>query len=163
MSGLIFALLLGAASLTALSSTLRAMGFEEVAGGWRGYVRVNGRPVRVLASWSGDGTLRLILPERSVPEDVCREAVRRLSSILYTRMLGTELPPERVFVVGPSDRVCQYCLGEFDDLYLCPRCFGMYCAEHRRPEDHDCPGGDVVRVGVPSRRRVGVVLEEACG
>ena len=56
MSGLIFALLLGAVSLTALSSTLRAMGFREVAGGWRGYVRVDGRPVRVLASWSEDGT-----------------------------------------------------------------------------------------------------------
>ena len=163
MSGLMFALVLGAVSLTALSSTFKTMGFTEVAGGWRGYVRVDGRPVRVLASWDGEGTLHLILPDRSVPEDVCREAVRGLASRMYAELLGMDLPPEKVFVVGPAERFCHYCLREFEELYLCPRCFGRYCAEHRRPEDHDCPGGEVVRVVVPAKRRVGVVFEEACG
>ena len=162
MSGLIFALILGAVSVTALSSMFKTLGFREVAGGWRGYVRVDGKPIQVLASWNGDGTLHLILPDRSVPEDLCREAVRRLSAKIYAEILGVELPPERVFVVGPSDRFCHYCLREFDELYLCPRCFGRYCAEHRRPEDHDCPGGEVVSIDISDKRR-GVVFEEACG
>ncbi|MEF8773985.1 MAG: rhomboid family intramembrane serine protease [Halobacteriales archaeon] len=37
---------------------------------------------------------------------------------------------------------CDYCGTEEDLPYECRHCGGTFCAEHRLPENHDCPGLD---------------------
>lgn len=34
---------------------------------------------------------------------------------------------------------CEYCGKEVDMPFKCPYCGGLFCADHRLPENHDCP------------------------
>ena len=174
MSGLIFSLLLGAVSFSLLTSLFRGeLGFREVAEGrgWHGFVREGGHIVEVFVRREGEH-VQFILPDRSIPEEVCRRVVEKLSAKLYALVKGEELPPERVQVVGPSHSFCHYCLKPVALPFRCNRCGGYYCEEHRLPERHNCPGGEVTYIPVlvetsaevKARKRRKIIVEEvACG
>ena len=140
MSGLVFTLLL-AASLVMLDDAFRGMGFRRLGGGgWHGRLREGSRLVDVFIKRS-EGRLHLLLPDASIPREVCERVVRRLAARLYALLRYRPLDPGSVEVVGPTPSFCHYCLEEVYLPYRCPRCGGYYCSEHRLPWRHDCPGG----------------------
>ena len=57
---------------------------------------------------------------------------------------------------GVSMTECSLC-GKEDLNFTCPYCNGVYCAEHRLPESHGCPG--IQRVREDAKRRVSDSLE----
>lgn len=155
MSGLIFSLLLAAASIPALMGLLKnGFGFRETANGsgLHGYVEEDGRRVEVFVKRDRK-QVQFILPDLSVPDDVCKKAVKKLTSKLYAMISGREVPPDAVTIVGPSHSFCHYCLEAVGELlFRCWRCGGLYCSKHRFPEEHDCPDGGVVKVAEAARK-----------
>lgn len=93
--------------------------------------------------------VRLILPNPSVPEEVCRKVAKRLAASLYALLSPLETPPDRVRILGPSLQFCHYCLEPVALPYKCIRCGGLYCGDHRLPEKHDCPGGGGEAAKIP--------------
>ena len=88
MSGLIFSVLLGAVTLASLSRTLRdILKFEEVADGhgWRGTVEKDGYLVDVFVKYDKDKA-QFILPDASVPEEICKKVVRDLAAKIYAEL-----------------------------------------------------------------------------
>jgi len=177
MSGLIFSVLLGAVTLASLSRTLRdILKFEEVADGhgWRGTVEKDGYLVDVFVKYDKDKA-QFILPDASVPEEICKKVVRDLAAKIYAELKGSELPPDSISVLGPSQSFCHYCLKPVRELlFRCKRCGGLYCSRHRFPEAHNCPGSRTssVRIRVEERegerkkkRRISRILikEIPCG
>ncbi|MDH5439060.1 MAG: zinc finger AN1 domain-containing stress-associated protein [Candidatus Bathyarchaeota archaeon] len=156
MSGLIFSLLFAAVSIPALMELLkREFGFREVAegSGLHGYVDEDGRRVEVFVK-RDKKQVQFILPDLSIPDDVCKKVVRKLASKLYAMISEKEISPDDITIVGPSQSFCHYCLEPVGELlFRCWRCGGLYCGKHRFPEEHDCPDGGLMEVAVTSRKK----------
>ncbi|HID90624.1 TPA: hypothetical protein EYP44_01535 [Candidatus Bathyarchaeota archaeon] len=174
MSGLIFTLLLGAAMSGLLGSLLRRdLGLEEmpVGNAWSGYVEESGYRVRVIVRRTDD-KVEFILPDSAIPEEVCKRVVKKLSSVIYARLVGREVPADRIMVVGSAPVFCLRCLEPILGIpFRCHRCGGIFCGPHRLPERHDCPGGRGRRAREARRERRReegereevVVTQAACG
>lgn len=156
MSGLIFTLLLGAISSGVLGSLFtRELGLDRMPIGdaWRGYVEESGYRVRVIARRRGE-RVEFILPDESIPEEICKRVVKRLSSEIYAKLLRREVPVERIKIVGPTPVFCRYCLEPIVDVpFRCRRCGEIFCANHRLPEQHGCPGKGKLEVGIAKGER----------
>jgi hypothetical protein len=156
MSGLIFSLMLGAAAIAALTRALREeRRFEELfqGQGWRGYVKEDGYNVEVFIKRDKE-QIRFILPDRSIPEEVCKRAVKKLTAKLYATIYGEKPSPDSIIMVGSAYSFCHYCLEPARELlFRCKRCGGLYCSRHRLPEEHNCPGGGVVKIRIKRRER----------
>lgn len=156
MSGLIFSLLLGAASIATLVRALREdLKFKDLAEGqgWRGYVEEDGHRVEVFVK-RDKKQVQFILPDFSIPEEICKKAVKNLAAKLYATVSERELSPDNIEIVGPSHSFCHYCLEAVKELlFRCKRCGGLYCSRHRFPEEHNCPGGEVARIKIEHRRK----------
>ena len=140
MSGLVFTILLSVASLAMLEGFLRGLGFRRIGGGgWHGRIREDGWLVDVFIRRIDD-RLQLLLPDASIPREICERVVRRLAAELYAQVEHRPFDPSYVEVVGPTPSFCHYCLEEVYMPYRCHRCGGYYCSEHRFPWRHDCPG-----------------------
>lgn len=155
-SGLIFSLLLSAASIAALTRALtEEMRFEEMSPGqgWRGYVEQDGYRVEVFVK-RDKKQVQFMLPDLSIPEEVCKKAVKRLAAKLYSTISEKELSLDNITIVGPSYSFCHYCLEPVSQiLFRCKRCSGLYCSRHRFPEEHNCPGGEVTRIKIKQERK----------
>lgn len=156
MSGLIFSLLLGAASIAAVMRVLKdGLEFREIAEGQglRGYVEEDGYRIEVLAK-RDKKQVQFILPDLSIPDDVCKKAVKKLTSKLYALIAEREISPDNITVVGPSFSFCHYCLEHVTELlFKCWRCGGLYCDRHRFPEQHNCPGSGLERVRLRLKKK----------
>jgi len=156
MSGLIFSLLLSAASIAALTRALReGSKFKELpeGQGWRGYVEEDRHRVEVFVK-RDKKQVQFILPDLSIPEEVCKKAVKKLVAKLYATISEKELSLDNITVVGPSYSFCHYCLEPVRELlYRCNICGGLYCSRHRFPEEHNCPGGEVARISIKHERK----------
>jgi hypothetical protein len=142
MSGLVFTLLLTAASLAMLGDAFERMGFRRIGeDGWRGRMQEEDWLVDVFIKRIG-GRLHLLLPDASIPREICERIVRSLSARLYALLEHQPFRPEYVEVVGSTPSFCHYCLEEVYMPYRCHRCGGYYCSEHRFPWRHDCPGDE---------------------
>jgi len=141
MSGMLFSLLLAGLSLKMLHDVLIGeFGLREISEGvWRGHIREGNHSVEVHIRVKGDEIL-FLLPNRSIPPDVCDQVVKHLAAKLYALVARTDMPPERVEIVGPANSFCYYCLSPVYMPFRCNRCGGYFCAEHRLPEKHNCPG-----------------------
>lgn len=141
MSGILFSLILGGMSLKLLHDLMtRELGLRELAsGGWRGYTREGQHNVEVHINVKGD-EIFFLLPDKSIPEEICHQVVKRLAAKLHALVSQKEMPPETVEIVGPANAFCHYCLDSVYLPYRCHRCGGYFCEEHRLPEKHDCPG-----------------------
>ena len=111
--------------------------------------------LRERGSGIGDGTIdgyRYIVVQRGdqiyielpdCPRGKCEETVKKLLQ---------KLKPEAEIKVSPfgyASTHCNYCLAREAMLHRCYRCSGLYCSNHRLPEQHNCPGhgrGNVKRV-----------------
>ncbi len=74
----------------------------------------------------------IVLPD--YPRDRCEDIVKKLLQ---------KLKPDaeiKIGSVGYASSHCNYCLTSLPFSYRCHRCGGWYCAEHRLPERHNCPG-----------------------
>ncbi|MFQ6095828.1 MAG: AN1-type zinc finger domain-containing protein [Candidatus Bathyarchaeia archaeon] len=156
MSGLIFSLLLGAASIGALMKLLKDdFEFREVAEGHglHGYVEEDGYRIEVFVK-RDEKQVQFILPDLSIPDDVCKKAVKKLTAKLYAMISEKEMSPDNVTVVGPSYSFCHYCLEPVRELlFRCWRCDGLYCSKHRFPEEHDCPGSGLARARLRLKKK----------
>lgn len=156
MSGLIFSLLLSAASIASLTRALREeVKFKELSEGkgWRGYVKEDGYHIEVFVK-NDKKQVQFLLPDFSIPQEVCKKAVKNLAAKLYAMISERELSPDNITIVGPSYSFCHYCLEPAKELlYRCKRCGGLHCSRHRFPEEHDCPGGGVARIRVKLKRK----------
>ena len=156
MSGLIFSLLLSATAIAALVKALRdEVRFEELSegAGWRGYVEEDGYHVEVFVKRDGK-QVQFILPDFSIPEDICKKAVKKLCAILYAVISEKELSPDNISIVGPSYCFCHYCLEAVGQLlFRCRRCGRLYCSRHRFPEEHDCRGEEAPRIRVKQPKK----------
>ncbi len=144
MSGLIFSLLLGAASITALIQALKdELNFDEVAEGrgLRGYIEEDGYRVEVFVK-KGENQIQFITPDLSVPEDVCKKTIKSLVARLCTVTSERKFSSDDIVIAGPAYSFCHYCLEPASELlFRCKRCGGLFCGKHRFPERHNCPGG----------------------
>ena len=151
MSGLIFSLLLGPVSTASLMRVLKdGLEFREIAEGrgLRGYVEEDGYRIEVFAK-RDKKQVQFMLPDLSIPDDVCKKAVKKLTSKLYALIAEKDISPDNITVVGPSFSFCHYCLEHVMELlFKCWRCGGLYCNRHRFPEQHNCPGSGLERVGL---------------
>ena len=156
MSGLIFSLLFAAVSIPALMELLKKeSGFREIAegSGLHGYVDEDGRRVEVFVK-RDKKQVQFILPDLSIPDEVCKKVVKKLVSKLYAVISEKEMSPDDINIVGPSQSFCHYCLEPVGELlFRCWRCSGLYCGKHRFPEEHDCPDGGLMEVAVTSRKK----------
>jgi len=140
MSGLTFTILLAVASLAMLDGFFRELGFRRLGDeGWRGRIHEDGWLVDVFVKRIGD-RLHLLLPDASIPREICERVVRRLAARLYAEVEHRPFDPSYVEIIGPTPSFCHYCLREVYMPYRCHRCGGYYCSEHRFPWRHDCPG-----------------------
>lgn len=141
MSGLVFSLILSAALISALDGILTTkLGFETAEGrAWHGRVREGRRIVEVFVKILGR-ELQFLLPDSSVPRDVCEKVVRELSAKIYSLAEGAAFQPDYVKVVGPTPSFCYYCLQSVYMPFRCHRCGGFFCTRHRLPERHNCTG-----------------------
>jgi hypothetical protein len=136
------------------------MGLERGPVGrlWRGRIREARHDVEVVVKQTEDG-IQIILPDHSVPREICERVARRLTAKIDAQVRGVELPPEQVVLstASPIPILCDYCLEKLGGLgYRCHRCGGQYCEEHRLPERHDCPGGKGSEFVAAAPRRVEV-------
>jgi len=156
ISGLIFSLLFSGASLATMVKALKdEMRFRELSEGtgWRGYVEEDMRRVEVFVKHDKK-QVQFILPDFSVPEEVCKKAVKNLVAKLLTTISEKEVSSDNVTVLGPSYSFCHYCLETANQLlFRCKRCGGLYCSKHRFPEEHDCSGGEATRIRVRTERK----------
>ena len=156
MSGLIFSLLFAAVSIPALMRLLKnELGFREIAegSGLHGYADEDGRRVEVFVK-RDKKQVQFILPDLSIPDDVCKKAVKKLASKLYAMISEKEISPDDITIVGPSHSFCHYCLESVGELlFRCWRCGGLYCSKHRFPEQHDCPDGGARKVAERASRK----------
>jgi len=144
MSGLVFTLLLATTSIGILNSILTSnLGFDATAEGkaWHGRVREGRWNVEVFIKRLGK-ELQFLLPDSSVPREVCEKVVKRLSAKIYSLILTEPFQPDCVKVVGPTPSFCYYCLESVYMKFRCHRCGGFFCSRHRLPERHNCPGGE---------------------
>lgn len=150
MSGLVFSFLLGALALGALDAALRELGLvrTDERNLWRGYVEEEGRKYPVLLEGDGE-EVRLVIPDKRLSRDKCKKIAERLAKELYQLVVGR--PPDRVrFTMKDVGNACHYCLRHVEGmLFRCNLCGGLFCADHRLPEDHDCPGGDKMVSRIP--------------
>lgn len=136
-------------------------GFREVGNGvWKGHVKEGGHSVEVHVRVKGDEIL-FLLPNRSIPSDVCDEVVKRLAAKLYALMQKTDMPPDSVEIVGPANSFCYFCLNPVSMPFRCNRCGGYFCSEHRLPEKHNCPGDKEQGATADIRRSVEVPEEQS--
>jgi len=153
VSGILFSLILGGMSIKIMHDLMtRELGLRELAaGGWRGYIREGQYNVEVHVSLKGDEVL-LLLPDKSIPEEVCKKVVQRLAAKLHALVSLKEMTPESVEVVGPANSFCYYCLEPVYMPFRCNRCGGYFCEEHRLPEKHDCPGDQEEKEGAAIKK-----------
>ena len=108
--------------------------------------------LRERGSGIGDGTIdgyRYIVVQRGdqiyielpdCPRDKCEEIVKKILQ---------KLKPEAEIKVSPfgyASTHCNYCLAPEAMLHRCYRCNGLYCSNHRLPEQHNCPGHPIEKV-----------------
>lgn len=74
----------------------------------------------------------IVLPD--YPRERCEDVVKKL-----LRKLRPDAEIQ-IGSVGHASNHCNYCLTSLPFPYRCHRCGGWYCAEHRLPERHNCPG-----------------------
>ena len=152
MSGLVFSLVLGPVIMSALIKALRERPeFKELKKdqGWHGSLEEDGSPVEVFVK-RDKKQIQFILPDRAIPEDICKKAIKKLTAELYAVI---EDKPIDVDIIGPSRRFCHYCLEPAKQLlFRCERCGGFYCNSHRLPEEHDCPGGEKAGIKTGQKR-----------
>jgi len=74
----------------------------------------------------------IVLPD--YPRDRCESIVKKLLQKLRP---DAEI---KIGSIGYASSHCNYCLISLPFPYRCHRCGGWYCAEHRLPERHNCPG-----------------------
>jgi len=125
---------------------------------WRGRIREGQHNVEVVVKQRED-CVQIILPDHSVPREVCERVARRLAAKVDALVRGVELPLEQVVLstAGPVPQLCDYCFEKLGGLgYRCHRCGGRYCEEHRLPERHSCPGGKGSELVAVAPRRVEV-------
>lgn len=153
ISGILFSLIIAGLTLKVMRDIMVGkFGLREIApGSWRGYIREGRYNVEVHIKRRGEEVL-FLLPDKSIPEEICRKVVRRLSAKLYALVHKTEMPPENVEIVGPANSFCYYCLEPVYMPFRCNRCGGYFCSEHRLPEKHNCPG-DEEREAIASVKR----------
>jgi hypothetical protein len=153
MSGILFSLILGGMGLKLMHDLMtRELGLKELTdGGWRGYIREGPYNVEVHVSLKGDEVL-FLLPDKSIPEEVCKKVVQRLAAKLYALVSQKEAPPDSVDIVGPANSFCYYCLEPVYMPYRCNRCGGYFCQDHRLPEQHDCPGDEEEKEGAAIKK-----------
>ncbi|MCW3991846.1 MAG: AN1-type zinc finger domain-containing protein [Candidatus Bathyarchaeota archaeon] len=144
MSGLVFTLLLATAAMDILSGILTSsLGFETLARGetWRRRVREGRWNVEVYIKRLGR-ELQLLLPDSSVPREVCEMVVKQLSARIHSLLENEAFNPDYVKVVGPTPSFCHHYLESVYMPFRCHRCGGFFCSGHRLPERHNCPGGE---------------------
>lgn len=153
ISGILFSLILAGITLKTINDLMKGdFSLKEISpGSWRGYIREGRYSVEVHIKRRGDEIL-FLLPDRSIPEDVCKKVVKRLSAKLYALLVKTEMPPESVEIMGPANSFCYYCLEPVYMPFRCNRCGGYFCAEHRLPEKHDCPGDEGEKASAPIKK-----------
>ena len=172
MSGFVFTLFLTVASLAMLEDFFKDLGFRRLGGeGWYGRVQEGEWLVDVFVKRIGD-RLQLLLPDASIPREICERVVKRLAAELYAHVERRPFDPSYMEVVGPTPSFCHYCLEEVYMPYRCHRCGGYYCSEHRFPWRHNCPGDGgeaaaIVRFEKPREKRVErgriLIKEIPCG
>ena len=117
-----------ASVLLSWSEIARILGLRERAKGV-GDGTVDGRNYTVVQR--GD-EIYIILPD--YPREKCEDVVKKLLQ---------KLKPDaeiKVASAGYASTHCNYCLAPLSLPHRCHRCGGWYCAEHRLPERHNCPG-----------------------
>ena len=137
MSNMIFL----ASLLLSWSEIARILGLRERAKGV-GDGTVDGRNYTVVQR--GD-EIYIILPD--YPREKCEDVVKKLLQ---------KLKPDaeiKVASAGYASTHCNYCLAPLSLPHRCHRCGGWYCAEHRLPERHNCPGGSGVRTAQQVQRK----------
>ncbi|MFQ6085153.1 MAG: AN1-type zinc finger domain-containing protein [Candidatus Bathyarchaeia archaeon] len=176
MSGLIFSLLVGSLAIGMLRSLLSGdLGFKELpmADAWRSTVIEGGHRVEVIVRRSGE-RLEFILPDESVPEEICKRVVKRLTAKIYAKLRKPQTSHQDIRIVGPVLTFCRFCLEPIADIpFRCRRCGNIYCSHHRLPERHECSGGEekevMVAIEEPRKRKrrkrekTAAVTQEACG
>lgn len=174
MSGLVFTLLLATISLGILNSILAGdLGFDTIAKGeaWHGRVREGRWNVEVFIKRLGK-ELEFLLPDGSVPKEVCEKVVKRLSAKIYSLIMREPFQQDYIKVVGPTPSFCYYCLESVYMPFRCYRCGGFFCGKHRLPERHNCPGGEKMKVptlregreeGFEKPERAIIVKKVPCG
>lgn len=93
----------------------------------------------------------IVLPDH--PQDRCESIVKKLLQ---------KLKPEaeiKVSSAGYASTHCNYCLTS-SLTYRCHRCGRWYCAEHRLPERHNCPGDEEEVVAKRAQRKEAARKEE---
>lgn len=143
MSGMVFSLIVAGLTLGLIRPVLlNEFAFQEYSdGSWRGTVREGTHSIQVQIRRRGEEIV-LILPDRSIPPEVCDAVVKRLAARLYALVLNKEIPQDSVDILGPSNSFCNYCLEPVYMPFRCGRCGGFFCTTHRLPERHDCPGDE---------------------
>ena len=156
MSGLIFSLVLGAVSTSALIKVLRENPeFRELSGDreWHGFVEDDGHRVEVFVK-RDKKQVQFILPDLSIPEETCKKVVKKLTARLYAEISEKTPLLDNISIVGPSGSFCHYCLEPAKELlFECKRCRGFYCSNHRLPEEHNCPDGGTAGIRIGHARK----------
>lgn len=155
MSNLIFRTLLSGINW---ASIVHMLGLSERTNGI-GDGSIDGHKFIVIQR--GDEIL-IVLPEYQTREK-CHEVANKIFSKLD--------PKSKIQIVtmGHASSHCNYCLKPIPLPYRCYRCDGWYCASHRLPEQHNCPGGKAekavqwVRSKKKEEKREIVLVEAPCG